>query len=93
MLDLVLDDAKALRAKVGRGDQQKLDQYLDSVRAVERRIDADERSLSAGDNADPAASKAVEALNARINKAFGGARTRRNSSARCRASITRSMSG
>jgi len=71
VLDLVLEDASALRAKVGREDQQKLDQYLDSVRSVEKRIDADERSLSAGENADPAALKALEALNARINGAFG----------------------
>jgi len=71
VLDLVLEDAKDLRKQVGREDQQKLDQYLDSVRAVERRIDADERSLSAGENADPASQKALEELNGRINKAFG----------------------
>ncbi|MGI9241975.1 MAG: DUF1552 domain-containing protein, partial [Verrucomicrobiales bacterium] len=72
VLDLVLEDAKALRSKVGKVDQQKLDQYLESVRSVERRIEADEKSLSAGENADPAAQKALEALNSRINKAFGG---------------------
>jgi hypothetical protein len=72
ILDLVMEDAKALRAKVGAADQQKLDQYLDSVRSVEKRIEADEQSLSAGENADPAAQKALEALNERINKAFGG---------------------
>jgi hypothetical protein len=72
VLDLVLEDANALRAKVGKADQQKLDQYLESVRSVEKRIEADEKSLSAGDNADPAATKALQALNERINKAFGG---------------------
>ena len=72
VLDLVLEDAKALRSKVGKEDQQKLDQYLDSVRSVERRIEADERSLSAGENADPASKKALQVLNQRINKAFGG---------------------
>ena len=71
VLDLVLEDAKALRAKVGKEDQQKLYQYLQSLRSVERRIEADERSLSAGDNAEPAAVKALGALNARINQAFG----------------------
>lgn len=40
MLDLVLTGAKDLRSKLGRGDQQKLDEYLDSVRSVERRIAA-----------------------------------------------------
>ncbi|MHC4995604.1 MAG: DUF1552 domain-containing protein [Planctomycetota bacterium] len=40
MLDLVLDGARDLRRKLPRTDQHKLDEYLDSVRAVERRIAA-----------------------------------------------------
>ena len=40
MLDLVLAGAKDLRTKLGHGDQVKLDEYLDSVRSVERRIAA-----------------------------------------------------
>ena len=71
VLDLVLEDANALRSQVGKVDQQKLDQYLESVRSVEKRIEADEKLLSAGDNADPAAQKALNELNQRINKAFG----------------------
>jgi hypothetical protein len=38
MLDLVLGGAKDLRGRLSRGDQRKLDEYLDSVRALERRI-------------------------------------------------------
>jgi hypothetical protein len=38
VLDLVLGQANDLRRGLGRGDQQKLDQYLDSVRSVEKRI-------------------------------------------------------
>lgn len=38
LLDMALEDAHTLRAKVGRDDQIKLDEYLDSVRAVEKRI-------------------------------------------------------
>lgn len=38
LLDLVLDDAHALRRQLGRDDQYKLDEYLDSVRDVERRL-------------------------------------------------------
>lgn len=38
ILDMVMEDAKQLRKKVGRFDQRKLDQYLDSVESVERRI-------------------------------------------------------
>ncbi len=40
MLDLVLGGAKDLRRKLSPDDQQKLDEYLDSVRSVERRIAA-----------------------------------------------------
>jgi hypothetical protein len=39
LLDAALDDARRLRARVGRDDQFKLDEYLDSVRCVERRIE------------------------------------------------------
>ncbi|MBV8878445.1 MAG: DUF1552 domain-containing protein [Planctomycetaceae bacterium] len=40
MLDLVLGGAKDLRGKLSRGDQHKLDEYLDGVRSLERRIAA-----------------------------------------------------
>ena len=39
LLDLALDDASNLRGKLGRDDQVKLDEYLESVRAVEKRIE------------------------------------------------------
>ncbi len=52
MLDRVLGGARDLRRTLGRADQLKLDEYLDSVRAVERRIAAIEhrqrRPLSKG---------------------------------------------
>ncbi|HWE01378.1 MAG TPA: DUF1552 domain-containing protein [Tepidisphaeraceae bacterium] len=40
MLDLVLGGAKDLRGTLNSSDQRKLDEYLDSVRSVERRIAA-----------------------------------------------------
>ncbi len=40
VLDLVLEDAKSLRGKVGEGDRAKLDEYLESVRSVEKRIES-----------------------------------------------------
>jgi len=40
MLDLVISGAKDLRRKLPQDDQHKLDEYLDSVRSVERRIAA-----------------------------------------------------
>ena len=39
VLDAVLDEAGSFRRKVSRRDQQKLDEYLNSVREVERRIE------------------------------------------------------
>ena len=40
MLDLVLGGARDLRRSLSMSDQRKLDEYLDSVRSVERRIAA-----------------------------------------------------
>ena len=63
VLDAVLADAHGLRGRIGAGDQQKLDEYLESVRDVERRIQnagkPGERqgwqpTLSAPDRARPA---------------------------------------
>ncbi len=39
VLDAVLEDAEDLRRQISHSDQQKLDEYLDSVRDVENRID------------------------------------------------------
>lgn len=39
LLDLAYEDAKSLRRKLGRDDQVKLDEYLESVHSVEKRID------------------------------------------------------
>jgi hypothetical protein len=38
ILDFVMDDAKALQKHLGRTDRNKLDEYLTSVRDIERRI-------------------------------------------------------
>lgn len=40
VLDAVLSDAKDLRRNISRLDQQKLDEYLNSVREVEKRIES-----------------------------------------------------
>jgi hypothetical protein len=62
MLDRVLGGARDLRRSLARGDQHKLDEYLDSVRSVERRIAAIEyppkqarwrRTVSLSSNATP----------------------------------------
>jgi hypothetical protein len=40
ILDFVQDDVKSLNSKLGRTDQRKLDEYLTSVRDLERRIES-----------------------------------------------------
>ena len=39
ILDLVLADAKSLQPKVSSNDRRKLDEYLESIRDIEKRID------------------------------------------------------
>lgn len=39
LLDFVLEDAKQVRKNLGRDDQFKMDEYLDSVRSIEQRIE------------------------------------------------------
>ena len=43
ILDFVLDDARALQGKLAHRDKQKLDEYLTSVREIEKRIQKTER--------------------------------------------------
>jgi len=59
VVDLVRDNAKSLQRRLGRGDQQKLDEYLAAVRSVEQRIDAVEvkRKLDLLDEKNPGPSK------------------------------------
>lgn len=55
MLDRVLENSKSLRLKLGRHDQRKLDQYLDSVRTVEKNIQSSrEWATTARPQVDPA---------------------------------------
>lgn len=55
LLDMVMQDIKAMRAKIGKEDQHKLDEYLSSVRSLENRIAFAEK------NAKPLDPKFVEA--------------------------------
>lgn len=41
ILDLVMDDADDLKKNLGRADQDKLSEYLESIRSVEKRISND----------------------------------------------------
>lgn len=42
LLDYVSDDAKRLQQRLGKRDQQKIDEYLSAVRSIERRIQSSE---------------------------------------------------
>ena len=46
ILDTVLDEAKTLQGKVSGGDKRKLDEYFESVRDIEQRIERSEKFTS-----------------------------------------------
>ncbi len=45
VMDLVLADAKSLRTRVSHADQHRLDEYFDSIRALEKRIEFAEKQI------------------------------------------------
>lgn len=51
VLDVVADDARDLKLKLGRADHRRLDEYLESVRSLERQIEAFEEG--GGDRPQP----------------------------------------
>ena len=67
VIDLVLEDARRLQRKLGQADQQKLNEYLDSVRSVEKRIEFDAKRQRADVLEDPLAQQAIEDLGRRID--------------------------
>lgn len=66
VLDAVMEDARRLSARVGKADRQKLSEYFDSVRAVEKRIAFDATRRAGEYSADPAARQEIERLGTRI---------------------------
>lgn len=46
MLDLVLEHSKSVRRKLGKQDQEKFDEYLQSVRQIEQRVEQSEKWLN-----------------------------------------------
>jgi hypothetical protein len=53
VLDRTLDQASALSSKLGTTDRIKLDQYLDSVRELELKVEADDAALTCDVGASP----------------------------------------
>lgn len=62
VLDLVAEDARRLQRQLGSADRQKLNEYFDSVRAVERRIEFDRKRKSAENFEDPQVRAAIAKL-------------------------------
>lgn len=72
VIDIVLDDANSLKRTLGTEDKHKLEQYLESVREVERRIENEASQIGAGQNISEDAARQLSALNKRIGTAMGG---------------------
>lgn len=68
VLDLVAEDARRLRQKLGAGDQQKLNEYFESVRAVERRIEFETNRMRDAYLADPVAVAEIEKTHQRVDQ-------------------------
>ncbi|MDB6121638.1 MAG: hypothetical protein JWQ71_631 [Pedosphaera sp.] len=66
VVDLVMEDAKRLQSKVGKADQAKVNEYLDAVRAVEKRIEFDSKRKSEEYNTDPLVRREIDKLGLRI---------------------------
>jgi len=46
-LDLVLEDVKRLQGRISVGDREKLDEYLEGIRAIEKQIQSAEKAAKA----------------------------------------------
>ena len=68
VLDLVKEDANALQRKLGRADQDKLEEYLESIRSLEKRIDNEEKLRNFERQVTPEIKKELVALNMRIDE-------------------------
>lgn len=68
VLDLVKDDANSLQRKLGRADQDKLEEYLESIRSLEKRIDNQEKLKNFEQHITPEIKRELTALNLRIDE-------------------------
>jgi hypothetical protein len=66
VLDAVLADAAALKSKISAADQRKLDEYLTSIRDVERRLVKDMKETKETKRIDPLSIKALPILEQQI---------------------------
>lgn len=68
ILDGAMEDATALKTRLGVVDQRKLDDYLTSLRDIERRIKSEAKSSGAPARVDQSAGKARSTLDADTSK-------------------------
>lgn len=68
ILDVVMDDASALRKNLGRADQDKLAEYLESIRSVEKRIGNQQSQKDFGARISPEVKKELIRLNHNIDE-------------------------
>jgi len=66
VLDLVQGDAERLKSRIGQADRQKLSEYFDSVRAVEKRIEFDARRKKDEYLDDPAVRDEIASVDRRL---------------------------
>lgn len=70
VVDLVLSDAKQMQRRISDQDQQKLHEYLDSIRAIERRIEFAQKQRGRADG-NPLLAKAMVRPDAGIPEDHG----------------------
>ncbi|PHN03416.1 DUF1552 domain-containing protein [Flavilitoribacter nigricans] len=66
VLDLVMDDAKRLNKHLGAADQNKMSEYLESVRSVEKRLTSQDKLREFEANITPDIRKELVKLNVRL---------------------------
>jgi hypothetical protein len=74
VLDAVMADGAALKRNLGVADQRKLDEYLTSVRDVEKRMSQEMKRSKEPRRADPLALKALPVLDEQIRTTAKGER-------------------
>ncbi len=68
VLDLVMDDAKSLKNNLGRSDQDKVSEYLESIRSVEKRISNSDNKEKFAANITPDIRRELTRVNQNIDE-------------------------
>jgi hypothetical protein len=68
ILDMVMDDAKSLKNNLGRSDQDKLEEYLESIRSIEKRIVNEDKKEKFAENITDDIKKELIRVNQRIDE-------------------------